>query len=272
VTKLLSSLLKSSFWIPQDTKKLETRVIDTNELVATKIEAILAAEKEINREEDGDGFVSGLEAQTVEELLEVEKTPEALKEEAEALVESARQEADEILAAAEKNAQALKNAAYEQGEKTGYEDGYHKAMAEGEEIKDHLREQMQNLETDYHQRLEEMEPLLLNKILEVLDGALAIKLSQDREILLHLLKKNMGQVGNSENFFVRASTEDIEVLREHRDFFMQALTPGTRLEFIEDATLTPGMCQLETDGGVFDCSLDTQFGELKKNLCLLANS
>lgn len=273
VTKSLSSLLKSSCWLPQDTQEPEKRVIDTNELVAAKIEAILAAEKEINRGADEGGFVSGLEAETVEMLLEVEeKTPEALAEEAEMLVEQARQEADELLAAAEERAKAVRNTAYEQGQKTGYEDGYHKAMAEAEELKEQLRQEARNLELDYHHRLEEMEPVLLDKILEVLDGALAIELSEDREILLHLLKKNLGQVGSSESFFIRASTENIELLRENRDFFMKGLAPDTRLEFIEDASFAPGMCQLETDGGVFDCSLDTQFGALKKSLRLLAGN
>ena len=267
----MSSLLKSSYWLPREPQEPETRVIDTNDLVAAKIEAILAAEKDISREADEDGFVSGLEAETVEMLLEgQEKTPEELTEEAQLLVEDAKREADELLAAAQEKAEGVRNMAYEQGQKSGYEDGYSKAMAEAEELKEQLREEARNLELDYNQRLEEMEPVLLDKILEVLDGALAIKLSEEKEILLYLLKKNMGQMGSSECFFIRASTEDIEMLRENRALFMRGLGPDTRLDFIEDASYAPGMCQLETDGGVFDCSLDTQFHTLKKNLRLLA--
>ena len=267
----MSSLLKSSYWLPMGAQEPETRVIDTNELVAEKIEAILAAEKEIHREADEDGFVRGLEAGTVEILLEVEeKTPEELAEEAEQLVEEARREADELVAAAQERAESVRNMAYEQGQKSGYEDGYHKAMAEAEELKEQLREEARNLELDYHQRLEEMEPILLDKILEILDGALAINLLEDKEILLHLLKKNLGQVESSENFFIRASSEDIELLRENRELFLKGFSPDKRLDFIEDASFAPGMCQLETDGGVFDCSLTTQFEALKKSLRLLA--
>ncbi len=269
----MSSLLKSSYWLPREPQEPETRVIDTNDLVAAKIEAILAAEKEINREADEDGFVSGLEAETVEMLLEEPvKTPEELAQEAELLLEEARQEADELLASAQAKAENVRNMAYEQGQKAGYEDGYRKAMAEAEDLKEQLRKEAEKLELDYHERLEEMEPVLLDKILEVMNGALAINLSEDKEILLHLLKKNLGQVGSSECFFIRTSTEDIELLRENRDLFMKGLAPDTRLEFIEDASYAPGMCQLETDGGVFDCSLATQFASLKKNLRLLAGS
>ena len=267
----MSSLLKSSYWLPMAPQEQEARVIDTNELVAEKIEAILAAEKEIHREADEDGFVRGLEAETVEMLLEEEiKTPEELAEEAEQLVEDARREADEIVAAAQERAESVRNMAYEQGQKSGYEDGYHKAMVEAEEMKEQLREEARNLEVDYNQRLEEIEPLLLDKILEILDGALAIDLSEDKEILLHLLKKNLGQVESSESFFIRASSEDIEQLRKNRDLLLKGLSPDKRLDFIEDASYTSGMCQLETDGGVFDCSITTQFDALKKSLRLLA--
>ncbi len=56
----------------------------------------------------------------------------------------------------------------------------------------------------------------------------------------------------------------------NRDFLMTGLAPDTRLEFLEDGTLSKGQCRLETDGGIFDCSLDTQLASLKKELQILA--
>lgn len=269
----MSSLFKPNYWMPQDMEEPETRVIDSNELVAAKIEELLEAQRQMSREDCDNGFSEGLDAEKVEMLLEVEeKTPEELAEEAEMLVAMAQREADEIIAAAEERAESVKNTAYEQGQKTGYEDGYHKAMAEAEDVKEQIREEARMLELDYNQRLEEMEVVLLDKILEVIDGALAVEISEERDILLHLLKKNLGQVGSSENFYVRVSPEDIDLLRENREYLMKGLSPDTRLEFIEEASFEKGMCQLETDGGIFDCSIDTQYEALKKSIRLLAGS
>ncbi len=267
----MSNLLKQGFLT---IKEPETRIIDTNELVAAKIEALLEAERGMSREDCENGFIRGLEAEKVEMLLSEKepdvKTPEELEQEANEVLENAQREADELLQHAQDKAEAVQKAAFEQGQKQGYEDGYHKALAEVEEMKKVLQEEQVKLELDYHQKLEEMEALLLNKILEVLEDTLAIELKSNQELLLYLLKKNMGQVESSRSYFLRVSKEDIEDIQKNRTFLMEGLSPGTRLEFIEDGSLEKGQCRMETDGGIFDCSLDIQFASLKKSLQMLA--
>lgn len=274
--KSLSNLLKKGF-LTVTNHEPRTRIIDTNELVAAKIEALLEAEKEMTLDDGEDGFISGLEAEKVEMLLDdqdkiVVKSQEELQEEAEMLLENARLEAAEILHNADEKAETVRKAAFEQGQKQGYEDGYHRAVAEAEIMKQNLLEEQKNLELDYHQKLEELEPMLLDKILEVLDDTLAIDLKDNQTTLLYLLKKNLGQIENSGNYIIRIAKEDMEIMQLNRDFLMTGLAPDTRLEFLEDGTLSKGQCRLETDGGIFDCSLDTQLAALKKELQILAGS
>ena len=45
---------------------------------------------------------------------------------------------------------------------------------------------------------------------------------------------------------------------------------NSNVEIIEDMTLSRTQCLIETDGGVFDCGLGTQLGELRKKLQLLS--
>ena len=47
-------------------------------------------------------------------------------------------------------------------------------------------------------------------------------------------------------------------------------SPSATLELVEDTTLGHNECMIETEGGIFDCSLGTQMAELKKRLKLLA--
>ena len=42
------------------------------------------------------------------------------------------------------------------------------------------------------------------------------------------------------------------------------------VDFVQDATLAPASCLIETENGVFDCSLETELKELKRKLMLLA--
>ena len=42
------------------------------------------------------------------------------------------------------------------------------------------------------------------------------------------------------------------------------------LEIVEDRTLNKNECLIETEDGIFDCSLSTQLTELKRKLQLLS--
>ena len=42
------------------------------------------------------------------------------------------------------------------------------------------------------------------------------------------------------------------------------------MELVEDMTLSRSQCFIETENGIYDCSLDTQLSELKRKLKLLS--
>ena len=57
---------------------------------------------------------------------------------------------------------------------------------------------------------------------------------------------------------------------EHRDDLAEGLGSSATVEVINDVTLTAGNCFVETDGGIFDCSLGTELELLKKELRVLS--
>ena len=46
--------------------------------------------------------------------------------------------------------------------------------------------------------------------------------------------------------------------------------PNATMELIDDPLLNEGECMVETDGGIFDCSLGVELSELSRKLRLLA--
>ena len=110
----MSNLLKRSSVINKD-----ERVIDYNDLIKKKIQAIMESK---HNEMDADGFINGLHADVVEELISDDDTADALTDdaamgeqqaaaslenanaEAERIIEEARLQAEQIIADANKNA------------------------------------------------------------------------------------------------------------------------------------------------------------------------
>ena len=60
----------------------------------------------------------------------------------------------------------------------------------------------------------------------------------------------------------------LDTLQRELGWRLSPLPQG--LEIISDMTLAPSGCMIETENGVYDCSLDTQLAELGRKLKLLS--
>ena len=55
-------------------------------------------------------------------------------------------------------------------------------------------------------------------------------------------------------------------LENHREDILERVGHGIELELIADSTMDGNECLIETDSGVFDCSLGTQLENLIKDI------
>lgn len=266
----------------------EKRIIDTNELAARRLEELAAAvNRQIQGEEDQDGFVQGLEAEDVSVLLEdTDGKTQVLKAEAqradtEALLEDAKGKAREILEDAKAQAEQLVKEALEQAEiskkavldearMNGYRDGSDKAKAEAESLKQQLKSREKALEAEYQNALEQMEPQLVETITGIYEHVFHVELYAYREILVHLIASTLRKVDGNKEFLVHVSREDYPYVNMQKRQLQAGMTGGVSLEIIEDVTIEKNACMIETEGGIFDCGLGTQLEELRKRLMLLS--
>lgn len=272
VTKSLSNLFKGGYVV----RKENTRVIDYNDLVATKLEQLSAdnnfvpvKEFQTPEPEENSGFVQGLSADELEVVLEEteeaesEKTPEELYEEA-------RKEAEKILNDAKVEGEMIRNEAYEMARKKGYEAGYQQGLQETEQLKEEVRSKEEQLEADYYAKMEELEPLLVEKIANLMEYVFRVQFSTSRAMIMHILSGVLGKINNSKEFIIHASHEDVAVVKANHDRILAMVPNVVSVEVMEDPTLVKNQCLIETDGGVYDCSLDVQMDKLIKSIKTLS--
>ena len=81
----------------------------------------------------------------------------------------------------------------------------------------------------------------------------------------------MEKIENTRNYLVHVSRQDYEgVMADKERIRAQAGGSSVSVEFVEDSTLSGAQCLIETENGIYDCSLDTQLCELSKKLRLLS--
>lgn len=296
MTRSLSRNLYKSSWVVVSND--EKCVIDSNSRLERRIEEL----EELRRarmnvptgygEEGEDGeaqFVSGLGGEELDALLAdhaegaegsiikagtpQEKGPdlEEIKAQAQAMLDDAQAQIDEMRAAAEQEIERQRRQAVEEGNRQGYEVGHQQGMAELDDMKQALMIEKRQLEEEYDRMIENLEPRFIDTITEVYSHIFGIELADNRDILVHLIDATLRQVESSRTFIVHVSQEDYPFVNMQKQELTETATAGKGIvEIIEDIALGQGACLIETDGGIFDCGIDTQLQALNNKLRVLS--
>ena len=263
----------------------ETRIIDTNSI----IEEILKEKmKALQTEDESEKtFVAGLNAIQVdmsdysEEQSNIEFQEEddswnepgpsevdmsVYKEMADDILAEARAEAEQLLESARTEAAALKENAKAEGYKEGLAKGRESAEAENVVLRSELDKQRAALETEYQNKMDDMEPQLVSVVADIFEKVFLIQFAEKKEILLNLVRNAVNQIENSKEFLIKVPKENLQFIMDHKEELQESVGQYVSIEIISDNDLTDNQCIIHTDSGVFDCSLDIQLDNLVRDL------
>ena len=260
------------------------RVINTNDIIAEKMQAIVEEQKQARREElmrkrqeaieagelDGDTeFTEGLFAEELE--LEPEPEPQIdyvaqAKEQAEQIISDANAQAVMIHDKAMKDADTLREMARQEG----YENGYASARQQVDEQlqagQQALDRREQELQIQYETAMAELEPRLLDTMLTIFDQVFQMQFCGKREMLLHLVQNAMRGIRETRQYKIRVSEAEVAFLREHKDELQEKVGEDVQIEIVMDPQLSESQCMIDADSGVYDCSLDVELDNLTRDL------
>lgn len=279
VTRLLSKLNKNDFVVSGNRV---TRVIDANELIMERMRQIEQEQEQERREEllrkrreameaageDGETpFVEGLfpEEMMLDPEPEIDYVTQAM-EQAEKIVSEANANAISIKEEAKREAEIQKQMARQEGFESGYREGSEKAQAELDAGQQRLDQLEQELRDTYDQKLMQMEPELLDTILTVFDNVFHMQFCGKRQMLLQLVTNVMQGIRETKQLKIHVCEEELEHLRAEKDHLIQMVGTDVLIDIIADPDLGPGQCVIDTDSGLYDCSLDVELDALIRDL------
>ena len=71
---------------------------------------------------------------------------------------------------------------------------------------------------------------------------------------------------------LKVSKSDYPFILKYKEVLDKSIIGEAEINIVEDNSLLKNQCLIETDGGVFDCSLDVQLDNLTKMLRILSRS
>ena len=266
----------------------DARVIDMNAILEKRLKE--EAERRSRQPEHElvaaqDGFTEGLNAEKVDVLLEPDAEAASLQnasiQEQEQLkqeIEEARNELAGLQAQIEQEKEQaqleidqMKAKAFEEANEQGYQEGYRKGLDSVQELQKQCEDERLQQEQEYQKKLEEMEPLMVDTLCDVYSHIFKVEVKEHKELVLKLLQDTLLKVDGAGSIIVHVAKEDYTYVQEQKAALLEeAGMQSGSVEIVSDAALARAQCMIETEGGVYDCSLDTELAELKRRLMLLA--
>lgn len=260
----------------------DTRVIDSNAKVANRVELLASVMRSVAGEEGFEnGFAEGLNADKVEMLLAddteegaagnvIKAAAQEPEIDVEALLNEARAEAEEIKRAAASEAESLKEQVFANAREEGYQAGYRDGLQQAESARQEAETLKASYEKEYLQKVEELEPMFVDTFTDIYEHVFHTSMAQNKEIIFYLIKDALRNIEDSKNFVIHVSKEDYGFVSMQKRELLAGLAGSDAAEIVEDMSLKPGQCLIETGSGIFDCGLETQLQGLKRELRLLS--
>ncbi len=263
----------------------ETVIIDSNERIAERIaELSRDLQDSLGEDEDGtfaDGFSEGLDADQVSALLDddggnvIKAEPVYEGPSPEELIAEAQEQIDAMLQQAQEEANNIREQARKEGFDSGFIEGQQQGLAEAQAVKqqydkEHVQEEAR-LKDVYQKKIRELEPELVDLLTDIYEHIFNVSLSDQKDLIVHLIKNALQKTDSSKEYLLHVSSDDYAYVgMQKKEIMDEAGITNASFEVIEDATMKKGQCMIETESGIFDCSLGVELKELKKQLVLLS--
>ncbi len=178
-------------------------------------------------------------------------------------VSEAKNEAQKIVDEAIKEAEGVRLEAQE----TGREEGRAEATS-------HIEEAMETLNQATKERkkiVQDAENEVLRLAIKVAEQIIRSEVSLHRDVCLNIVAEAIARISDREQIIVKVHREDAEYLKRYKDRLAGMLDGVKSFSIIEDSSIEPGGCVIETNLGFVDAKISTKLKSIEESLKKVAS-
>ncbi|MCL2625538.1 MAG: FliH/SctL family protein [Cystobacterineae bacterium] len=167
---------------------------------------------------------------------------------AEEIIEEAQQKAQELLAEAERQRAVI------------FQETREEALAE---VATQAATELAKAKMQVGMMLAEAEPELIELACRIAEKVIGRDLERDPKLLLEICANAIENLRTAKAMLVRVHPKDAKLLREKRSELIELIGRSVDIAIRDDAEVQPGGCIVQTEFGVIDAQLETQFKALR---------
>ncbi|MDR1143242.1 MAG: flagellar assembly protein FliH [Spirochaetaceae bacterium] len=191
-------------------------------------------------------------------------------DEAEKIIADARDKARQIendsLAAFENE----RKDAEERGRLAGREAGFAEGRDEVVRLVERTRTVLERAQDKRAEILSDTEQQIIDLVLLISRKVIKIISENQRNVVISNVVQALRKVKGRGNIIIKVNMLDIKLTTEHKKEFIELVEGAKSIQIIEDSTVDPGGCVIETDFGEIDARISSQLAELEQKILEIA--
>jgi flagellar assembly protein FliH len=198
-------------------------------------------------------------------------------EDAQNLKTAAREEADRILADAKRQAEGLvddtrrtlddeRKAALDEGREAGRLEGYAEGKVEVDRLIERTQVVLERAQDKRGEILTETEKEIISLVLLIARKVVKVIADNQREVIISNVVQALRKVRDRGNIIIHVNLADLKLATEHVKDFIKMLEGAKSIQVVEDSSVGPGGCIIETDFGEIDARISSQLAELESRI------
>ena len=197
---------------------------------------------------------------------EAQSLKRAAQDDAEKIIAEAHVKAKEIEEASRLAFEAERKDAEEQGRAAGRETGFTEGKAEVARLIQRTQTVLERAQDKRSEILSETEQEIIDLVLLISRKVIKVISENQRNVVISNVIQALRKVKGRGNILIRVNLSDLKLTSQHLKDYIQILEGAKSIQVIEDTTVDPGGCIIETDFGEIDARISSQLAELETKI------
>ncbi len=200
------------------------------------------------------------------------KTDQASREKIEAenesarILEEARAEAEKIVAEARDQQSRIEEDARQKGEAAGREEGYQHGRDEAQRLVERLHVIIDKAIEKREEMINEAETQMIDLVLLISRKVIKVISENQKNVVVNNIVQALRKLKSRGDVAVRVNLADLDLATDHTRDFMKMVENVKSITILEDTSVDPGGCIIETDFGQIDARITSQLKEIEEKI------
>jgi flagellar assembly protein FliH len=201
---------------------------------------------------------------------EAEEVKRAAEAEAERIIAGAKQKAEEMAVSAKTAFEENRKKAEVEGREAGREAGFAEGQAEVMRLMERTHTVLERAQSKRAEILEEMEQQVIDLVLLIARKVIKSISESQRTVVVSNVVQALGKIKARGNILIRVNLIDLKLTTEHIKDFIKLAEGARDIQVVEDSTVDPGGCVIETDFGEINARISSQFAEIEDKILAIS--